>query len=143
MESENSGVVNRRNQYGVKSQDDCYRTVNGERYIAWMSYPAHERNKGYRKFGVRCRMFNGELYINAADQHKALEVHDAYEKNGALVVRARNAGAKGEDTFDEWANLAGNLTDGNDDYMSAVVWDICMVSFDEGAKATLLAAREL
>lgn len=70
-----SGVVsNRRNAHGVKDQIDCYRTIAGERYISWMSYPSDACITEYREAGIRCRRFGVELYVHEADTRYAKAV---------------------------------------------------------------------
>jgi hypothetical protein len=72
-------VRNGRNQYGVKDQIDCYRTIKCEHFIAWISYPSSERIKAYRTAGVKCRRYGDELYIRAADKQRAIDVDDAVD----------------------------------------------------------------
>ena len=55
------------NAFGVKWQCDCYRTIRGERYIAWMSYPPEKLIHTYRLAGVKCRRFKDEIYIREKD----------------------------------------------------------------------------
>ena len=72
---------NQRNKDGVKDQIDCYRTINGELYIAWMSFPSDDLIKSYRSSGLRCRRFGNELYLHADDKDAASEL----ERNGGTA----------------------------------------------------------
>lgn len=59
---------------GVKLASDCWRTINGHHYEAWISYPSEERIKAYRSNGVRCRRFGEELFVHTLDTDQAKEV---------------------------------------------------------------------
>lgn len=63
-----------RNRYGVNYATDCYRTVDGKRYIAWLSFPSESRIKKYRSSGVACRRFGEELFIFEDHQELASEI---------------------------------------------------------------------
>lgn len=71
---------NVRNKFGLKDQIDSYRTIAGERYVAWMSYPSDARIAAYRSASVRCRRFGVELYVHEHDQRLASAIdrdHDS------------------------------------------------------------------
>lgn len=70
-----------RNSHGVNDASDCFRTVNGIKYIAWMSFPSLERIKAYRDAGVRCRRFGEELFIHPEDESIAIEVDSTFEQH--------------------------------------------------------------
>lgn len=57
-----------RNRYGVNDAIDCYRTFNGEKYPAWMSFPSSDRVKAYRAVGIRCRRQGEELFVHIDDR---------------------------------------------------------------------------
>lgn len=63
-----------RNSHGVNDASDCVRTVNGIKYIAWMSFPTIEIIKSYRLAGVRCRRFGEELFIHPDDEVIVIEI---------------------------------------------------------------------
>lgn len=56
---------------GVAYSCDCYRTIKGERYIAWLSAPSDDRIKAYRDAGIRCRRFGEELFVRELDKTSA------------------------------------------------------------------------
>lgn len=62
---------NYRNRHGVKDASDCWRTIDGEHFIAWMSFPSQEYIAALRKAGVKCRRFGDELFIREADKDAA------------------------------------------------------------------------
>jgi hypothetical protein len=68
---------------GVAYSADCYRTVNGIRYTAWMFYISEDRIAAYRKAGIRCRRFAGELFIHPDDEAAAEQIDREAEKGGA------------------------------------------------------------
>lgn len=47
--------------------DQCYRTVNGAHYVAWLSCPSADRIAAYRAAGARVRRFGDELYVHHMD----------------------------------------------------------------------------
>lgn len=59
-----------RNSKGVNDASDCIRTVNGVKYVAWMSFPTADRIKAYRAAGVRCRRFSEELFLHPMDKEQ-------------------------------------------------------------------------
>jgi hypothetical protein len=63
-----------RNGAGVNDAANCYRTINGARYIAWLSFPTSERIEAYRAAGVRCRRFGEELFVHLLDEDDAKTV---------------------------------------------------------------------
>lgn len=69
-----------RNRQGVKDSADCWRTINGEPYVAWLRCPSAERIQAYRDAGLRVRRFGEELFVHDDDK-KACgavdEQHDA------------------------------------------------------------------
>jgi len=69
-----------KNKYGCNDAIDCYRTFNGVKYPAWMSFPSSDRVKAYRKAGVRCRRLGEELFVHWADRQLAAEVDVTAEK---------------------------------------------------------------
>lgn len=69
------------NRSGVKDASDMWRTINGEHYIQWMSFPTDERVKGYRAAGVKCRRIGAELFVRQADKDKA-RAYDAEHPEG-------------------------------------------------------------
>lgn len=68
-----------RNSSGVKWQTDCYRTINGDRYIAWMSFPSGGIIHAYRNKNLRCRRFGDELYMHVQDQDCAAQIDKEVE----------------------------------------------------------------
>jgi len=84
-QTERVDVRNQRNKHGVKWQCDSYRTINGEHYIAWMSYPAVDRIMAYRAAGIRCRRFGEELYIHHADKDAATAIDRANPERTAVA----------------------------------------------------------
>lgn len=73
-------IRNARNKFGMKDQIDSYRTIAGERFVAWMSYPSDARIAAYRSEAVRCRRFGVELYVHELDQRLASAIdrdHDS------------------------------------------------------------------
>lgn len=62
---------------GCKLASDCWRTINGQHYEAWLSYPSADRIVAYRAAGVRCRRFGEELFVHTLDTDKASEVDAA------------------------------------------------------------------
>lgn len=69
-----------RNRYGCNDAADCYRTIKGARYVAWMSVPSMDRIAAYRQAGIRCRRFGDELFVHEADVSAAADVDAACEK---------------------------------------------------------------
>lgn len=67
-------MKNYRNAHGVKDSADCWRTIGGYRYDAWMSCPSEDRIASYRKAGVRCRRFGEELFVHQLDTDMARAV---------------------------------------------------------------------
>lgn len=63
-----------RNRHGVNDAIDCYRTFNGEKYPAWMSFPSSDRILAYRTVGVRCRRLGDELFVHIDDRYLAAAV---------------------------------------------------------------------
>lgn len=63
-----------RNRNGVKDAFDCFRTINGVKYVAWMSFPTKERIKSYRAAGIRCRRFGEELFVHPMDEENAKRI---------------------------------------------------------------------
>ena len=63
-----------RNSAGVNDATDCYRTINGQRYIAWTSFPSADRIAAYRAAGGRCRRFGEELFVHLLDEDDAKTV---------------------------------------------------------------------
>lgn len=66
-----------RNRNGVNDSADCYRTVGGVHFICWTSDWDKKLVTAYRRAGVRCRIFVGEVFIHSEDQTKAASVDDA------------------------------------------------------------------
>ncbi len=62
------------NKYGVKDASDCYRTIKGFRYIAWMSFPSDRRIREYRSVGCRCVRRGDELFMCISDKDLAGKV---------------------------------------------------------------------
>lgn len=61
-------VSGQRNHFGYNDTADCYRTINGVRYIGWLVSPSSDRIAAYRAAGVRCRKVRAdELFIAEAD----------------------------------------------------------------------------
>jgi hypothetical protein len=56
------------NASGVKDQIDCYRTVNGERYISWVNYFDKELISAYRAAGAMVRKFGNGIYVRESDK---------------------------------------------------------------------------
>lgn len=86
--------TNRRNRYGFKDAHDCYRTINGHKYIAWMSCPSAERIATYRASNVRCRRFGDELFVHVFDTEEAKKVDQSVDKSAPKAERP-NAGDEG------------------------------------------------
>lgn len=63
-----------RNRDGVNDAADCYRTIGGDRYVAWMSFPSITRIAAYRAAGVRVRRFGEELFVREIDSMEAAQV---------------------------------------------------------------------
>lgn len=63
-----------RNRYGVNDANDCYRTIHGARFNAWVSCPTPERIAAYREAGARVRRFGEELFVHEADDDIAASV---------------------------------------------------------------------
>lgn len=63
--------LNYRNRCGVKDAADCWRTINGHHYVAWMSVPSQQRIDAYRAHGIRCRRFGEELFVHHLDTDEA------------------------------------------------------------------------
>ena len=63
-----------RNQHGVKESINCYRTIGGYRYDAWLSAPSKDRIAAYREAGIRCRRFGEELFVHQLDTDMAAQV---------------------------------------------------------------------
>jgi hypothetical protein len=62
---------NRRRGDGVKLASDCYRTIKGQEFQAWMSFPSKDRVDNYRKSGVRCIVRGDELFVHIMDVDQA------------------------------------------------------------------------
>jgi hypothetical protein len=62
---------------GVKLSADLYRTINGEHYECWMSFPSEELIAAYRKAGIRCRRIGSELFVHVMDIDQAREIERA------------------------------------------------------------------
>lgn len=71
--------TNRRNSHGVKASCDCYRTIKGHEYQAWMSCPSTDRIAAYRAAGVRVRRFGEELFVHVWDTEEAGKVDAALD----------------------------------------------------------------
>ena len=69
-----------RNRFGCNDAFDCYRTFNGEKYPAWMSFPSSDRVEAYRRAGVRCRRQGDELFVHFRDLKLAAEVDATQEQ---------------------------------------------------------------
>jgi hypothetical protein len=67
-------IVSTRNASGVKSASDCYRTIKGIEYRAWMSFPSKDRTAAYRDADVRCRRFGEELFVHILDEDMAAQI---------------------------------------------------------------------
>lgn len=65
---------NRRNSYGVKASSELYRTIKGQHYICWLSFPTPEQTARLKAAGIRCARRGVELFIAAADAEKAIGV---------------------------------------------------------------------
>lgn len=68
---------NYRNRYGVKDASDCWRTINGEHFIAWMSFPSDDLIKAYRAAGIKCRRYGVELFIRESDKQRCASMVNA------------------------------------------------------------------
>lgn len=77
---------------GVAYSCDCYRTIGGERYVAWTSCEAQAKAREYRRADVRCRREGEELFVHVDDQQRAAQLDGGQE--GALTRCA--AGRDGE-----------------------------------------------
>lgn len=67
-------MAGKRNRYGINDAADCYRTFNGEHYLAWMSFPSVDLIRIYRSNGIKCRRIGVELFVRSIDQTKAREI---------------------------------------------------------------------
>lgn len=65
---DNPMTANHRNDYGVKSAIDLYRTFGDARYVQRESEPSAEYVAALRAAGVRCRRVKAELFIHHEDQ---------------------------------------------------------------------------
>ena len=72
-------MAGKRNRHGVNDSCQCYRTIGGCQYIAWISCPSDERIAAYRSAGVRCRRQGVELYVCVADEEDAQLVDATWE----------------------------------------------------------------
>lgn len=63
-----------RNGSGSNDTTDCYRTVEGVKYVGWGARITVARLKAYRAAGVRCRRFADELYVCEDDSGKTIEL---------------------------------------------------------------------
>lgn len=63
-----------RNAQGLKDSINCYRTVDGYRYDAWISCPSQDRIAAYRAAGIRCRKFGEELFVHQLDTDMAASI---------------------------------------------------------------------
>ena len=70
-----------RNEHGLKDSIDCYRTIDGVRYYAWLSNPSSSRVTAYRAVGVRCVRRGVELFVHNLDTDTAAEVDSKAEGN--------------------------------------------------------------
>lgn len=78
---------------GVAYSCDCFRTIGGVRYIAWMSCPSADRIAAYRKVGVRVRRFGDESFIHPDDREQAEQVDFDAENPRAANGTAGQDGA--------------------------------------------------
>lgn len=62
-----------RNRQGVKDASDCWRTIKGRRYLAYMSFPSAEKINAMRRAGIRVRKFGDELFVLEDDKERAAE----------------------------------------------------------------------
>ncbi|KAF6596662.1 hypothetical protein G9G39_06250 [Cronobacter sp. EKM101R] len=62
----------RRNQHGVKSSCDTWRTFNGQLYEHFTSCDAELVSEKLRSAGIRCRRVGCELYVHQNDIEKAV-----------------------------------------------------------------------
>lgn len=76
------GMTNQRNDCGVKSSCDMFRTFHGELYPQWITEPSPALIRLYRAAGVRCRMVQSELFVRQADQDVAQAVDAALREKG-------------------------------------------------------------
>jgi len=67
-------MAGKRNRYGCNDAFECYRTFNGEKYPAWMSFPSSDRIRAYRAAGIRCRRLGDELFVHFADRDRAAAI---------------------------------------------------------------------
>ena len=57
-----------RNRAGYVDTANCYRTINGERYVGWRISASDDEVKAYRAAGIRYRIINGdELFVRETD----------------------------------------------------------------------------
>jgi len=57
-----------RNLAGYVDTTNCYRTINGERYVGWSVTFSDAEVKSYRAAGIRYRIINGdELFVRETD----------------------------------------------------------------------------
>jgi hypothetical protein len=58
----------------VNDAANCIRTINGELFIAWASFPSEDRIAAYRIAGAKCRRFGVELFVREKDRAIAAHV---------------------------------------------------------------------
>ncbi|WP_421696883.1 hypothetical protein [Ancylobacter sp.] len=65
----------RRNSSGFNDTADCFRTINGERYVGWMINPSAARISAYRAAGIKCRKVRrDELFVRESDTSAASDI---------------------------------------------------------------------
>lgn len=74
---------------GYNHTSDCYRTINGERYVGWAICPTQELIAAYRAAGAKVRRFADEAYVREGDIPIAASV-DASQTTPAASSSARS-----------------------------------------------------
>lgn len=72
-------MAGKRNNYGVNNATDCYRTFNGSRFDAWISFPSNDLIAAYREKGVRCRRLGVELFVHVDDLDLAAAIDKKFK----------------------------------------------------------------
>jgi len=102
-------MAGKRNRYGVNDSSQCYRIINGLRYMAWSSNASAELIAAYRKAGIRCRRQGVELFVFIDDRNMAYEVTTKWEKKhpgGRDPIK----NPKGGDRWDEGSDGINQMT---------------------------------
>lgn len=65
--------TNKRNENGVKSSCDLFRTFNGAHFMSW-GFALPGVIEAYRAGGVRCRRIGFDIFIHHEDKDRAAEI---------------------------------------------------------------------